>query len=422
MKLENKEEHIRALSLENEELRNQLFEANSVIEAIREGAVDALVVNVEGQPQVYSLESADYTYRILIEKFGEGALSISDEGLILYSNDYFSKLTGIPTNQIIGTFFHSYVDSETEFDFLKSTLDKGPSKGEITLNLDGKKIPVSISLSNLKPNVDAIGVVVTDLSEKKKHEEALVNYQRKLEIKVNELNQTNTNLEQFIHVVSHDLKEPIRKIVAYTGHLNDTKAGLFEKAELNNLRIINSSAMRLNSLVDDLVKYAFSATNTEVSEVSLDNVLREVTDDLEMVIDDYSAAINVGELPVIDASKVQMRQLFSNLISNAIKYSRRDVFPLITIKSSIESRVEPNNLNKKYYKISLQDNGIGMEKMYLTKIFTIFQRLHMRNEYSGNGIGLAICKKIMENHQGKIEVESTPGEGTTFNLYFPIKD
>ena len=420
--MENKEEHIRTLSLENEELRNQLFEANSVIEAIREGAVDALVVNIEGQPQVYSLESADYTYRILIEKFGEGALSISEEGLILYSNEYFSKLTGIPTNQITGTFFHSYVDSAPEFDFLRSALNNGASKGEITLNIGGKKIPVSISLSNLKPNVDAIGVVVTDLSEKKKHEEALVSYQRKLEIKVNELNQTNTNLEQFIHVVSHDLKEPIRKIVAYTGHLNDTKAGLFEKAELNNLRVINSSAMRLNSLVDDLVKYAFSATTTEVTEVSLGNVLKEVIDDLEMMIDDYSAAIDVGELPIIDASKVQMRQLFSNLISNAIKYSRRDVFPLIKIKSSIVTKVEPNNPNQKFYKIGLQDNGIGMEGMYLTKIFTIFQRLHMRNEYSGNGIGLAICKKIMENHQGKIEVESTPGKGTTFNLYFPIKD
>ncbi|GEP51604.1 hypothetical protein FNO01nite_22760 [Flavobacterium noncentrifugens] len=418
--MENNNPHIKALQAEIDELKNQLFESNSIIEAIREGAVDALVLNKNGQPHVYSLESADYTYRILIEKFGEGALSISDDGLVLYCNDYFSKLLKIPANKITGSFFQDYMDSEREFQMLKSALAYGPSKGEITLNAGDKKVPVYVSLTDLHPNVNAIGVVVTDLSEKRKHEEALVAYQRQLETKVTELHQTNTNLEQFIHVISHDLKEPIRKIVTYTSHLNETKSELFEKGELHNLKIVNSSALRLNSLVDDLVKYAFSAVKTEEMEVDLNKILKEVLDDLELNINDYSATIKFSELPVIAASKVQMRQLFSNLISNAIKYSKRGIPPEISITASVSEFVDANNPQKKFHHIRLQDNGIGMDKMYLTKIFTIFQRLHMRNEYSGNGIGLAICKKIMENHLGKINVESTPGEGSVFNLYFPI--
>ncbi len=413
------EQHIETLLSEIADLKVRLFEANGIIDAIKDGSIDALVLNKNGTPNVYSLESADYTYRILIEKFGEGALSISEEGLILYCNDYFAGLIGLPSTKIIGSYFNSYIASVWEFTDLMSALKNGPSKGEIMLRYEGKKRPVYISLTNLQPTVSAIGIIVTDLSQKKKHEEALALYQRQLEVKVNELNQTNTNLEQFIHVVSHDLKEPLRKIVSYTSHLNSTRADLFTKHEVNNLNIINSSALRLNSLVDDLVKYAFSTNKVEDDEVDLTGVLREVMDDLELVITERAAVIRSDKLPVITGSRVQMRQLFSNLISNAIKYGKRDVKPEITITTGFVENIERQRPDKNFYKISLHDNGIGMDKAHLSKIFTIFQRLHMRNEYSGNGIGLAICKKIMENHAGKIDVESAPNEGSTFNLYFP---
>jgi len=412
--VENKEQNTDSLLAEIEALKSQLFEANSVIEAIREGAVDALVLNKNGQQQVYSLESADYTYRILIEKFGEGALSLSDQGLILYCNDYFSKMIGIPANQIIGTFFDAFMDEPQVF-HLRAALKTGPSKGEVVLNSGANKLHAYLSLTDLHPNVEAIGVVVTDLTQKRKHEEALVKYQKELEMKVNELNLTNTNLEQFIHVISHDIKEPIRKILIYTSHLSDSRPELFTADEAKNLKIINSSAFRLNSLVDDLVKYAFSATKDEAVKVNLNHVLKEVTDDLEIVITENKAQIESGDLPGVFASKVQMRQLFANLISNAIKYSKAGTPPVINITTAVV-----DNGEAKFYKISLQDNGIGMDSMHLNKIFTIFQRLHLRNEYSGNGIGLAICKKIMENHQGKIDVDSAPGKGSCFNLYFPI--
>jgi len=403
-------------------LESQLFEANSIIEAIREGAVDALVLSKDGKPHVYSIESADYTYRILIEKFGEGALSISKEGLILYCNEYFSSLIGLPADKITGTFFTAYVDSALEFQRLKASLQHGPSKGELVLNIRGRKLHVYVSLTDLDPHVDAIGVVVTDLTEKRRHEEALVQYQQNLELKVNELNQTNANLEQFIHVISHDIKEPLRKILTYTSHLNENKSELFAEKELKNLNLINSSALRLNSLVDDLVKYAFIATKAEVSEVDLNKVIKEVLEDLELVITENNAVVQFDILPEISGSKVQMRQLFANLISNAVKYSKQNVPAEIKITSEIVKGVDIMFPDRPYFKICIKDNGIGMEKSHLNKIFTIFQRLHMRNEYSGNGIGLAICKKIMENHSGIINADSTIDVGSVFNLYFPITD
>lgn len=403
------------------ELKSQLYEANSIIEAIREGAVDALVVNKNGVPNVYSLETADYTYRLLIEKMGEGALSISEDGLILYCNDYFSKLLGIPANKLIGTFFNAYVQTAGDLAILKNALlENGISKGELILKVEDKLLPVYASLTNLNPAVAAISMVITDLSQKKKHEEALARYQRQLEIKVNELNQTNTNLEQFIHVISHDLKEPLRKIVSYTSHLSSTRSDLFTKHGINNLNIIHTSALRLNSLVDDLVKYAFSANNPANDIVDLNMVLEEVKEDLELSIKEKSATIYSTTLPVIKGSNVQMRQLFSNLLSNSIKYSKPDVPPVIDITTKIVDNLPGQLPDKSFRQISFSDNGIGMEKAHLSKIFTIFQRLHMRNEYSGNGIGLAICKKIMENHSGKIEVESSPGKGSIFHVYFPL--
>ncbi len=419
--MKEKEQNIDKILSEYAELKIKLYEAQSLIDAIRGGGIDALVVNENGKPTLYSLETADYTYRLLIEKFGEGALTISEKGVILYCNEYFSTLLNVPTHKLVGTYFSSYVNSVGQFKALQDNLITGISKGEIVLNVHDRKIPVYVSLTSLQPNLPAIGVIVTDLSAKRKHEEDIANYQSKLERKITELNETNERLEQFIHVISHDIKEPVRKILTYASHLITSPVMAQESTTVNNLKIINSSAGRLNSLVEDLVRYSLTSSLDGFVYVDLDEVLKDVLEDLELSIKEISATITIESLPGITGSKTQLRQLFSNLISNALKFRKAGTNPEITITSEVTDCVDKESPNKIFHKISVHDNGIGMQKAYLKKIFVVFQRLHMPEEYSGNGIGLAICKKIMENHLGSISAESSPGKGSTFNLYFPIK-
>lgn len=417
--MKEKKLNIESLLKEIASLKEQLYESNSIVDAIKEGDVDALVLNTNGVPQLYSLETADYTFRLLIEKFKQGALSISRNGLILYCNDYFSKLIGIPSEKIIGNYIYEYFNNEDNFVPLIEALKYGIATHEILFktNYSTKTFPATISLTDLEPAVQGIGIVVTDLTEKKKHENSLIQHQKELEEKINELNRINANLEEFIHVISHDLKEPLRKIVMQNGRID---ASYLTETDARYLNVMKLSALRLNSLVDDLVKYSSHTAQEERTEINLVDIISEVSDDLEIVINDKKAIIQIGKLPSLKASKVQMRQLFSNLISNAIKYSKTDNSPVIEISQIDDFKSEIPNQNDRFIKIQIKDNGIGMEKSHLAKIFTIFQRLHARNEYSGNGIGLAICKKIMENHSGNITVESILNEGTTFNLYFPI--
>ncbi|WP_343585984.1 ATP-binding protein [Flavobacterium sp.] len=409
--------NIADLLAEIESLKEELYESNSIVNAIKQGDVDALVVSSNGVPELYSLETADYTYRLLIEKFGQGALSISRNGLILYCNEQFSKLVGLPSEKITGTYIYEYFTNQTQFVSLIEALRYGITKHEILLKSDNEKtFPAYIALTDLEPAVEAIGVVITDLTEKKKHEEALIRHQKELEEKINELNKINRNLEEFIHVISHDLKEPLRKIVMNTSRIDGS---YFKEADTKAVNVMKLSALRLNSLVDDLVQYSSHTAQEERTEIDLRTIISEVIEDFEIIISDKKVVIKTGKVPIIKASRVQMRQLFSNLISNAIKYSKTDIAPVIEISQEENLDTEIPNQNAKFVKVQIKDNGIGMEKSHLLKIFVIFQRLHARNEYSGNGIGLAICKKIMENHSGNITVESTLNKGTTFNLYFP---
>ncbi|MCD0464962.1 ATP-binding protein [Flavobacterium sp. ENC] len=417
--LEYNNKNIESLLKEIASLKEELYEANSIVDAIKQGDVDALVVNNNGIPQLYSLETADYTFRLLIEKFGQGAVSISKNGLILYCNDYFARLIELPSEKIIGNYLYEYFDDPDHFTPLIEAMKYGVNTHEIVFKtLNEKKIfPAYIALTDFEPSVQGIGIVITDLTEKKKHEEALIRHQKELEQKIHELNRINSNLEEFIHVISHDLKEPLRKIVMHNTRIDGSYLSEMDAKSMNVMKL---SALRLNSLVDDLVSYSSHTAQEERSEINLTEIIAEVKEDLEIIINDRNARIETGKLPLIKASKVQMRQLFSNLISNAIKYSKKEITPIIEISQIENFKSEIPNQTTKFVKIQIKDNGIGMEQNHLIKIFTIFQRLHAKTEYSGNGIGLAICKKIMENHSGNITVESELNIGTTFNLFFPI--
>lgn len=252
-----------------------------------------------------------------------------------------------------------------------------------------------------------------------------MNYQKMLETKNVELERQNSELASFNYVASHDLQEPLRKIITFSNLLNQKYADDLSLGSKEYIDKIVSSAKRMSDLIEDLLNFSWiSNSKDEFVETDLNEIVKEVLIDLEEYIKEKSAKINIGILPVLKANPLQMTQLFLNIISNAIKFSKNDLPPEIIISAKDLSLAEIKkipklNLNLDYCKISIKDNGIGFEQKYIDKIFTIFQRLHGKNEYSGTGIGLALSKKIVENHSGYITAQSELNYGAIFIIILP---
>ncbi|HZG23388.1 MAG TPA: PAS domain-containing protein, partial [Chitinophagaceae bacterium] len=240
--------------------------------------------------------------------------------------------------------------------------------------------------------------------------------QLKLERTIGELRRSNRNLEEFAHAASHDLKEPIRKIHFFTSQLKAQLSNRLAEGEERSFSRIENATQRMGNLIDDLLLYSHvSQRPHEMEWVDLNEKVQRVLDDLELDVQQKGAIISVDKLPVVKGYRRQLQQLFQNLISNALKYSKKDVPPRIDI-----SATEVTEHEKPYHLIKVKDNGIGFEQEYADKIFQMFTRLHGKGEYSGTGVGLSIVKKVIENHNGYIRVESTPGKGSIFKVFLPI--
>ncbi|MGV3560880.1 PAS domain-containing protein [Larkinella arboricola] len=237
-----------------------------------------------------------------------------------------------------------------------------------------------------------------------------------------ELIRTNHELEQFAYIASHDLQEPLRKIQTFTELLQDSLTD--EQKTKILLQKVNSSAQRMSTLIRDVLNYSrLSRTDEQFVETDLSQILENVKTDFELLIEQKGALIIHPKLPVISAIPLQLSQLFSNLIGNSLKFSERA--PIIQISSEILTpEVAKKHLNlsvaKAFIMLTFKDNGIGFEQQYAEQIFTIFHRLNGQKSYSGTGIGLALCKKIVENHKGFIVAQSAPGQGTSFTIYLPV--
>lgn len=239
----------------------------------------------------------------------------------------------------------------------------------------------------------------------------------KLEKINEELEKTNYDLLQFASVASHDIKEPLRKIITYSSLLHNRYAPeLNDNARKYVSNIVHTSD-RMMKLIDDLLIFSrLSHNSLEYEQVDLNDVIDGIKKDLEIVIKEKNATITHPKLPYVFAVNGQIRQLFQNLISNSLKFSKPETPPVVNITGT--EIIKKNK--RKYIKIVLQDNGIGFKQEYADKIFVIFQRLHSKAEYDGTGIGLAIVKKIVEMHQGDIIAYGKPGEGSVFEVHLPI--
>jgi PAS domain S-box-containing protein len=248
--------------------------------------------------------------------------------------------------------------------------------------------------------------------------------ERDLKHKVDALNQSNKELEEFAYVASHDMQEPLRKIATFSDRLSEKYKELLTGEGAMYLSRIMASAQNMRSLIDSLLEFSRITKTKQLFEpVNLNLVLHEVKNELDLAMEETGTKLQYPRMPEITAVPSQMKQLFYNIINNAIKFRKSNVPPEIniTIGRSAEKEKHRYNLAKEteYYKIQVTDNGIGFEEEFATRIFQVFQRLHGRSEYPGSGIGLAICKKIVEYHNGVIFAESTPGKGACFTIILP---
>lgn len=238
-----------------------------------------------------------------------------------------------------------------------------------------------------------------------------------------ELERKNEELSSFTYIASHDLKEPLRKIAVFADRISKTEAPAMTDDGRKYLERIHAAIQRMQSLIDSVFSYARAETDALFQTTDLMDVAQHAVDLLEENIEEKGAEVTYDNLPQITAIPDQMEQLFVNLISNSLKYSKPGVTPRIHIGGQAAVRsVNGNGKTRKGWDLTFSDNGIGFDEQYKDKIFQIFQRLHGRDEYSGTGIGLAICKKIAENHNGFIEARSEKNKGATFTVFIPVQD
>jgi PAS domain S-box-containing protein len=261
-----------------------------------------------------------------------------------------------------------------------------------------------------------IDQALKDNRELKEIQEQLFQNQEELQRKVVELNRSNYELEQFAHMASHDLQEPLRKLFFYSDALKRRYVQQIDTAGMSMINSMTIAANRMKELISDLLNYSqLQKQHLQFEEVRLNDILKEVVKDLDLSIKEKNAVIEIDNLPIVTGNVLRLRQLFNNLISNSLKYSKSGVAPYIRVIS-----MPGANHNT----IVVRDNGIGFDDQYSEKIFGLFERLHTRDKFPGTGIGLSICKKIAELHNGRISAHSVVNEYAAFEVTLPqlVKD
>jgi PAS domain S-box-containing protein len=530
------------VAAENEELRRQLAEAREALEAIRRGDVDAVVVDRPTGPQVYTLTGADTPYRVMVEEMQEGAVTLSDDGVIVYCNKQIARLLNASYQDLLGEPFRTFLAPQSVplFEALWQRSRNEVSRGEVQLTaVGGALVPVYLALRLLPADgLAQTSIVIADLTEQKRYQDIMasevfstsvldqaqdaivvcdpsgrviqanqtaerlcgvnpllqqfdgifrlrrvigpspddprrqrrdaelplfplastVQFLRGLEASfarkdgfrvalllsvgqmldverkllgtiitmtditdrkraeealqrtAEELARSNRDLAQFASVASHDLQEPLRTVTGFVqllrkeyGDRLDANAGTYIGYAVDGVK-------RMQTLISDLLAYARVGTSDlKPAPTDASAALRQALGNLHQSIQEVGAEITHSELPTVLADQSQLAQLLQNLVGNALKF-RSEAPPKIHVVARREGD---------YWQFSVSDNGIGIDPQFRDHIFEIFRRLHTHKQYAGTGIGLAICKKIVDRHGGRIWVESEPGQGATFYFTLP---
>jgi PAS domain S-box-containing protein len=362
-----------------------------------------------------ALGESEEQVRLLLDSTAEAIYGIDLQGRCTFCNAASIRLLGYNgPDDLLGKHIHSLVH-HTRADGTPYTIDecqidtnfcegKGShSDAEILWKRDGSSFPIEYWAYPILRDGKPIGSVVTflDITERKATDILLLR-------KVEELDRSNRELEQFLYIGSHDLQEPLRMVVSYTQLLSKRYKGNLDSDADAFIAFAVDGAQRMQRLIQDLLAYSRVGTKgQDMVYTSSDNALQKALEKLRGVTEDSGARVTYDPLPAVLADQTQLIQLFQNIVGNAVKYQNRGV-PHIHISAA--------KCGANRWTFSVKDNGIGIDAQHFEKIFRMFQRLHKRDEFDGTGVGLAICKKIVERHGGSISVESQPGQGSTFRF------
>jgi PAS domain S-box-containing protein len=349
----------------------------------------------------------------IVECSPDAIMSGAPDGKVTTWNPGAEKLYGYAANEIIGKSSSILVPSakSAEWREILSRMAKGEAIQQYEtrrLRKDGTLVDVSLTLSPLRNGPDhseGISLIARDITESKR-------ITRELEQRTKELERSNAELEQFAYSASHDLQEPLRMVASYVQLLQRRYKGKLDSDADDFIAYAVDGATRMKRLINDLLTYSRAGRGKPPKPVKVTSALDWALSNLSLAIEESSATVTRDAMPIVMSDESQLGELFQNLIGNAIKF--RGAEPL---KIHVGAKREGNE-----WLFTVRDNGIGIEPQYFSRIFLMFQRLHGRQEYPGTGIGLAICRRIVEHQAGRIWVESTPGDGTIFFFTIPIVD
>lgn len=387
--------------------------------------------------QMYeSLKKSEERYHLMVEEVQDYAiLYLNRNGIIENWNVGAQKIKGYKAEEITGKHFGIfYTPEDKENDLPNKLLQVAREKGRAVqqgwrVRKDGSLFWASVVITavhNKDNEVIGFSKVTHDLTEKKRADDKIRLNALELEHKNAELEYMNKELQSFAYISSHDLQEPLRKIQTFASQIIDKEFENLSDSGKDKFKRMQNAAQRMQTLINDLLSY--SRTNIQerkFEKTNLSKIIDEVKEDLKEELEQKNAIIESNDIGEVSIIPFQFRQLLYNLVSNSLKFSKPDIPAEIKIKSEIVkgSDLKESSLSKEitYCHITISDNGIGFESQYSKKIFDVFQRLHGRDHYNGTGIGLAIVKKIVENHNGIITAKGEQDKGATFDIYIPLQ-
>lgn len=373
------------------------------------------VLEMHVQLRTAELQKLRHLYESILNSAGEGIYGLDLDGRTTFVNLAAARVAAAEADELVGKLERDvFLDQES---MAAATVGEGAAPAFVFRRADGSTFPVEYVRTPIEEDGRRIGEVVVfkDITERRRAEDSLNR-------KAAELARSNAELEQFAYVASHDLQEPLRKIQAFGDRLKVKCQTALPPDGLDYLERMQSASARMQTLINDLLAFSrVISTTRPFVPVDLAAVAREVLNDLEVRIEQTGAAVEVGELPTVEADPLQMRQLLLNLVSNALKFQPSGQKPRVKIGGAIARQSFGREGADEIGEIVVQDNGIGFDEKYLEKIFVVFQRLHGRDHFAGTGVGLAVCRRITDRHSGSITARSRPGEGASFIVRLPVR-